>query len=554
MFPSICHIKHFKVYNDRGSVNRTLENALFIDTGKLQPGKPLPQWPYGQPPLIRYFDGELLILDYQGQDFEIRSYERETELFSIPCPENIYVQEQDSICVDLEGYSKVPQPDLKEMFRHRSFNSIVLHGLDILDKDIKNEYPTHNDDGTYTYSLTALIFLQVFTITECIFLLNKLSILHLEESARLGNPYALFALGRYHLCTQNQPEACQLATDYFRKAYEKQLPEAAAALSRMYQTGDIGKVDRVLAKELLKEALRRQSPYAYTLHLKDLIFGLNDMTAEPDKALEIINELIEIDTFEHEYVNPQWYYLRGCARQETESLQAALPDFETSARMGKADAWAEVAFAKGFNQQNEKTDPQAYRETISTGTAQRDGFCTYLLALDKVENYDNMDSWQKRIHHNQLFFLLEKSFKLGCKEAAEALGDIYLNAWFDTGQDLELAWEWYTKGSRLASVNCFEKMHDMGRHHYVEVSQETTDQCALQGARLGSESMIAETVIAFSQGRLANYAEEIETYYVPVFDAMPEVDREQVLMQNSVEEDEDPDDYPDDDGRFDAYV
>lgn len=552
MFPSICHIKHFKVYNDRGSVNRTLENALFIDTGKLQPGKPLPQWPYGQSPLIRYFDGELLILDYQGQSFEIRSFEKETELFSVTCPENIYVHEQDSICIDLEGYSKIPQPDLKEMFRHRSFNSIVLHGLDVLDKEKEQDGPLHKDDGPHPYSLTALIFLQVFTITECVFLLNKISILRLEESARIGNPYALFALGRYHLCTQDQPEACQLASGYFRKAYERKLPEAAAALSRMYQTGDIGKVDRVLSKKLLKEALQRQSPYAYVLHLKDLIFGMNDMDANPGKALEILNELIELDSFEHEYVNPQWYYLRGCARQETESPQAALPDFETSAQMGKADAWAEVAFAKGFNQQNEKTDAKAYRETLSTGTAQRDGFCTYLLALDKVENYDNMDSWQKRIQRSQLFSLLERSFKLGCKEAAEALGDIYLNAWFDTEQDLELAWEWYTQGSRLASVSCFEKMHDMGRHHYVEVSQENTDQCALQGARLGSESMIAETVIAYSQGRLTDYAEEIETYYAPVFDAMPQADPKKDSDRNP--EDEDTDDHPDDDGRFDAYV
>jgi hypothetical protein len=47
--------------------------------------------------------------------------------------------------------------------------------------------------------------------------------------------------------------------------------------------------------------------------------------------------------------------------------------------------------------------------------------------------------------------------------------------------------------------------------------------------------MIPEVIKLYKRGELNNYAKEIEKYYLPIYMAMP-------------------DDYPDDDGRFDAYA
>ena len=58
---------------------------------------------------------------------------------------------------------------------------------------------------------------------------------------------------------------------------------------------------------------------------------------------------------------------------------------------------------------------------------------------------------------------------------------------------------------------------------------------ALKGARLGSRHLLDQTVIIHTQGRLEEFAEEIENYYDPIFD-------------------DESDDTPDDDGRFDAWA
>ena len=105
-----------------------------------------------------------------------------------------------------------------------------------------------------------------------------------------------------------------------------------------------------------------------------------------------------------------------------------------------------------------------------------------------------------------------------------------------------MAWECYEQGARLASAACMERMFDMAYRHLADVSTDYRDSIALKGARWGSEHLLNETVIAYTQGRLTGFADEIERYYVPVFDASGESD------------DEDGDEYPDDDGRYDAYV
>lgn len=84
-------------------------------------------------------------------------------------------------------------------------------------------------------------------------------------------------------------------------------------------------------------------------------------------------------------------------------------------------------------------------------------------------------------------------------------------------------------------------LHD----HFIDRDDAEKDMIALKGARLGSKRLIGETVMAYTYGRLAEYAAEIERYYEPVFDN-PEF--------ACSEDDTFDDEFPDDDGRFDAYA
>ena len=79
-------------------------------------------------------------------------------------------------------------------------------------------------------------------------------------------------------------------------------------------------------------------------------------------------------------------------------------------------------------------------------------------------------------------------------------------------------------------------------------AQYFRDICALKGARHGSEAMLSEAVEAYRQGRLTAFAPEIEQYYLPLSDGQ--------VAQEEPDETDIPydEEYPDDDGRYDAYV
>ncbi|MBR7129214.1 MAG: hypothetical protein IKD05_02945, partial [Tidjanibacter sp.] len=67
-------------------------------------------------------------------------------------------------------------------------------------------------------------------------------------------------------------------------------------------------------------------------------------------------------------------------------------------------------------------------------------------------------------------------------------------------------------------------------------SDDFAANCAVEGARLGSEFLMRQVVGRYKSGQLTDWAAEIEQYYLPVVAAM------------------DDEDLPDDDGRYDAYA
>ena len=90
----------------------------------------------------------------------------------------------------------------------------------------------------------------------------------------------------------------------------------------------------------------------------------------------------------------------------------------------------------------------------------------------------------------------------------------------------------------------FAMIHD----HYIDAELSFVDNLALNGARLGSKKLLAETVMAYSHGHLTEYAAEIEKYYCPVFDS------DDFTLDDTYDDDDETPEPPDDDGRFDAWA
>lgn len=521
-----CTLRYYDVFNDRGSVSRCLSQTVETDAKDIVPGKDLPGWTFGGiVPKVDYYDGEVIAVSVGGKIFRCRAKDEEVEIFSAVRPENIHVQESVSVCLGLGALSyRVPFGDFGEMYRHGSYNVLTAKALPLLGND----------------STATMWFLRVFSTYECMFMLDSNILDVLRKHARVGNRYALFAIGRYNICVRPMYDSDRKAEEYFASAYSEGLPEAAAALSRMYAMGETGLVDRLKAKELLMEAMEKECDFAAQIHLTNMIFGRYGYRAEPEKAKEILDSLIERDERRQVEANPQWYHMRGMALRQFKSLSAARKDFETAASLGLVTAWSDCALACGYNDMDELVDREACMKVLETGIWYRDDFSFYMKAVLEAEEYDGLSEWKKCYAREKLKDTLEKSYRLGSSAAAELLGDIYYNGWYDMPEDNGLAWQWYARGSILVSFSCYEKMFDMVLNHYVEEDTTFRDDLAIRGARYGSERLLNETVIAYSQGRLTAYAAEIEQYYVPVFDAG--------------DRDGDEEEYPDDDGRFDAYV
>lgn len=84
--------------------------------------------------------------------------------------------------------------------------------------------------------------------------------------------------------------------------------------------------------------------------------------------------------------------------------------------------------------------------------------------------------------------------------------------------------------------------HGLGRYSYLVRPEEDWVDRAFEYLQKAYAQGQSDAVAAYTEGCLTKYASEMEKVHIPAFDA----DDEDV--------DSDEDDYPDDDGRFDAYA
>lgn len=518
-------------YNDRGSVNSVESEVVEIDADLIEIGKFLPKWQYDgdTPPIVKYYDGELLELDFRKKIFDVRVEGCQSELLEVHCPENIYVYETSVIAIRLNIVGIPKQlPPWSEMYRKGSFNAIIVNALPLLGTD----------------SAATRWFTRIFILSENLFFLFPQIISLIEKNAEAGNRYALFALGRYHQCVRRDETSINKAVDCLEKAWAKGLVEAAVALSIIYDYGDIGIVDRPRSKALLTEALDSGCEYAFDYHIRKMLYGLCGVSLDPQQALDMCNNLIkkDIERYGKEEVNPKWYYYKGSAKQAIYGWKHGLEEFQTSADAGLISAWRDIVAVVSYNDQGELVDKAAYWAAIRQGAVKRNDVCAYLFALLKVDDFDKMSQYKQFIVAKQLLIDLEKALEFGSSDAAEELGDIYYSGLYGEAENNEKAFQYYAKGALLYSFTCYEKMFDMIHDHYIDKPLAVRDMIALYGARNGSKKLLSETVIAYTSGRLAEYATEIEQLYVPLFD------------KEDGDDIEDNDNNIDDDGRFDAYV
>ena len=422
----------------------------------------------------------------------------------------------------------IAEPDYQMLFENNSFDEIIANALGI----------------SKNMSIRARIyFLRIFYHRNNIFRLSEESVKAIKNAANYGNIYAQFAYGRYHVVVKPSPQSTAISLQLFTEAHEKGLPDATAALAEAWRYGDFTMVNHEKADQMLSEALQKQSEYAAVLSLKELIFGTVIKDCNAQEALQMAEQQLYGEA-NHSNHTGVWLYYRALALDMLDKKQKACDFFTHAVNSGVLCAWVELAYANGgIDDNGQIADREAFIETLRDGTRHGDADSRSILALNDVIEFDKLPTdEQKEKPAREISRELEESYRQGSRMAAEYLGDIHYNGSCLQPRDMEKAWEWYSKAAKWDLPSAYEKLYDMVYYHDKDLDLHEHDMLALCGTRLGSRHLLEHTVIIHTQGRLEDYAQEIETYYDPIFDAEPD---------NSDEESPEP---PDDDGRFDAWA
>ncbi len=422
-----------------------------------------------------------------------------------------------------------------------------------------------------------LAFLRLFMEKGPVRLLDFDSTIDpLIQEAEKGNRYAQYAYARWQSIVRGGEESLWISYRNMQAAADQGLPDAIAGLAMVYEYGDIGTVDWEKADALLTKALSMGSELAKKYQLQELCFGKHYREAQVEKAVELADQYIAQDEAAGIAVNGYWYYYRATAKERRVGRTRVMDDYRKALEAGILAAYTDLIVGSGYGDEidalvmTKEYDHymQQGLQRLSSGAffldAAREMRCydTYKALYNKEDGierhklrYNMMQSSHELIHS-----LFSQAAELCDVSAWEQLGDMYYDGSYGFEQSYEKAFAAYSRGVIYDSAECAEKLWKMMHDHLIDRDLDYVDSIALEGARFGSKRLLAETVIAHQEGRLTEYHDEISKYYEPVFDA-PEfsLDSDEewaATIDDMLADPDDPDidDYPDDDGRYDAWA
>ena len=416
---------------------------------------------------------------------------------------------------------RINEPDYKMVFEKNQFNELIAYTFSASNELSPKARP---------------YFLRIFYFRNNIFRLSKESIKIIKKAAGYGNIYAQFAYGRYHIVVKPSPKSIEQSLQLFTAAHEKGLADATASLAEAWRYGDYQMVNHEKAGQMLANAMEMKSEYAVVLRLKELIYGTAIKEGNAEEALKMAKSQLYDNPNECKY-DGAWLYYMALAYINLGNEKDGENYLGHATNYGFLDAWVDLAIRKGHPDENgEITNSVAYIDTLREGAKRGNLESRLFLAWKEIEEFNNLPSDQQTEQVAQeLISELEECYRHGSRMAAECLGDIYYNGFCLQSKDMEKAWEWYEKAAKWDLPSAYEKLYDMVYYHDKDLDLHEHDMLELKGARLGSRHLLDQTVIIHTQGRLEEFAEEIEKYYDPIFD-------------------DESDDTPDDDGRFDAWA
>lgn len=364
-------------------------------------------------------------------------------------------------------------------------------------------------DGPENIMRVARNTYEVFALTDA----------QIDNLKKSDDMYDRYLLGRWYWLTHPEKNAKKIAETLFHQSADAGCADALLSLARFYRYGVMRQVDLDEYVRLRDEARAKGSLSAELQYCLDIVHGLA-CDANPPKVISMIKEKIETE----ENLDPEWYDVLGWA-------------LVNDAQKGEASKMFAISASKGFS--------QAYDGLLCTDASRdviikaRKAGCGlgYVFDLDgEYDDFEKASDEQKERYHAELKEHYETALLLGESMGAYCLADAYYTGTYGFPEDEQLAWEYANRGAELGDSWCFELLADMIEDGYAPegFGDDEADFFLLQSLRCGNTEMLNEVVDLYHRGRLEDYAQEIEKYYIPIYDEQLEPE--------------------DDDGRWDAYV
>lgn len=385
----------------------------------------------------------------------------------------------------------------------------------------------------------AQLFLRIPNNEYWLHLISEEQVEQLKEHTENASWIAQYTLGRYYQIVEAEFDK---ARDLFIELSKADMADASAALAIMYRRGQLGEgpIDKEAYLQSLEDASEKGSKLGNYQRLKAEIFGLDGLEARPQEIIDGLKNWLGDESEDIEKADPMYYELIAKSYQALDVWQKASEYYRKSICMGRIESYPDYLIMTSFNHEYELIDEKGYYEGIEWGCQQGIPYCFVMRATANKDRYDNTDDEKEKEQLHQLIAEdLNTASLMGDETATVLLGNHYYYGEYGFEENNDLAWGQFVLGTGMYSADAYSMLAQIiiDGNAPVHLSEGFLPHCQLMALRLGDDNQLIPVVNAYQSGKLASYAQEIERYYVPKYNELP-----------------DDDDYPDDDGRFDAYV
>ena len=381
------------------------------------------------------------------------------------------------------------------------------------------------------------LFMMIPNTFTRLYLLTDAQVAQLKDYAEQGEAVAQYTYGRYLYIVRPEAQWLDQADAYFKAAEKAGVADAIAAQSIIVFDGHYGFVDIEVGNKMVLKAVALHSVLGSRIHLRGVTFGNEYKDADPQHAIDMVKKMFPFESNDIEKVNPMYYEILGDAYGKLGNKREAGIYYNKAINMGYYEAFGGYCnlYIDDLDTEEKKN---AYLDLVAEAceSGDPDGFihkAVYLMG--EYEEAENQPEITAQIKEN-----LETSVRLGNRIAPYFFGSAYYYGNYGFEEDDMEAWKWFLEGTRRDDAMAYVAMAQMIEDGYnpYEVDDDTASFCRLMALRQGDSEQLPKVVKAYRNGELDEFAEEIEKYYIPRYEALPEEEREEDDEEEDWEEEE----------------